>query len=314
MKIARFWLGLLLVSLASASAQVVVEVTLDQDQFLPGEAMPVAVRIINRSGQTLHLGADPDWLTFSIESRDGAVAAKSGEVPVLGAFDLETAEVATKRVDLAPYFTLSHEGRYGITAALHIKNWDREIDSRPKLFDIIQGSKLWEQQVGVPPTGSATNLPPQLRTYVLQQANYLRGRLRLYLRVLDEYSKPVKVVPIGPMVSFGRPDPPQIDRECNLHVLYQNGAASFSYTVFSPDGDLIVRQFHDYVSTRPRMKVDDSGQISVIGGTRRLTSNDVPPSSLDDSDDEPASTVSPASGSSSNAVTSAQGSQKSLKP
>lgn len=269
--------------------------------------MPVAVRIINRSGQTLHLGAESDWLSFSIESRDGSVAPKIGEVPVLGEFDLENSEVATKRVDLAPYFALSHEGRYSIMAAVRIKNWDREIVSRPRAFDLIQGAKIWEQQVGVPSSGTASNLPPQVRTYILQQANYLRGHLRLYLRVVDDYGKSVKVVAIGPMVSFGRPDPPQIDREGNLHVLYQNGAAAFSYTVFNPDGELIVRQVHDYASTRPRMKINDEGLVSVSGGVRRLTANDVPPSSLDDDSDVALSTpTSPSSGTSSNALTSAR--------
>ncbi len=286
MKISPSWVGLiLLASLTGASAQVVVEVTQDQQQYLPGEALPVAVRIINRSGQTLHLGAQRDWLTFGLESREGMVVAKTGETPVMGEFDLDSGQVATKRVDLAPYFSLNQEGRYLVTATVRIKNWDRDISSRPRSFDIIQGAKLWEQEVGVPPSGTGTNLPPQVRRYILQQANYVRGHLRLYLRVMDDYGKALKVVPIGPMVSFGRPDPPQIDGLSNLHVLYQNGASSFSYTVFNPNGEIVVRQVHDYVNSRPRLHTDETGQINVAGGVRRLTANDVPPSSPDDSSD-----------------------------
>ena len=70
------WLSLLLGTVSPAGAQVTAEVTLDQDQFLPGETLVAAVRITNRSGQALHLGAEPDWLSFSVESRDGAVVAK----------------------------------------------------------------------------------------------------------------------------------------------------------------------------------------------------------------------------------------------
>src|SRR5262245_31982051 len=90
-------------SLRIASAQVRVEVTLDQEQFLSGEALPAAVRVTNRSGQTLHLGGQPDWLTFSVESREGSIVVKNGEVPVLGEFTLESSKVATKVADLAPY-------------------------------------------------------------------------------------------------------------------------------------------------------------------------------------------------------------------
>jgi len=46
-----------------ASAQVDIDLSLDQDYFLPSEAIPLAVKITNRSGQQLHLGADADWLT-----------------------------------------------------------------------------------------------------------------------------------------------------------------------------------------------------------------------------------------------------------
>src|SRR5882757_9792078 len=106
MKKIGLWLGLMVPCLLPASAQVSVEVKLDQDQFLPGEAVRVAVRITNRSGQTLHLGAEADWLTFSIESRDGFVVGKDADVPVIGEFVLESSKTATKRIDLAPCFSL----------------------------------------------------------------------------------------------------------------------------------------------------------------------------------------------------------------
>src|SRR5205085_11581182 len=91
-------------SVRIASAQVRGEVTLDQEHFLPGEGLPAAVRVTNRSGQTLHLGGQADWLTFSIESRDGQIVIKNADPPVLGEFTLDSSKVATKVVDLSPYF------------------------------------------------------------------------------------------------------------------------------------------------------------------------------------------------------------------
>ena len=107
MKFSLFIFGLTLLTLVNAPAQVSVEVVLDQEQFLPSESVPVAVRITNRSGQTLHFGADANWLTFSVESADGFVVIKNSDVPVSGEFDLDSSQMATKRVDLAPYFVLS---------------------------------------------------------------------------------------------------------------------------------------------------------------------------------------------------------------
>ena len=276
MKLTGLTLGLALAPLLRMSAQVTAEVTLEQEQFLGGEALPAAVRITNRSGQTLHFGSEPDWLTFLVESRDGFIVVKNGEVPVLGEFTLESSEVATRHVDLAPYFALPRPGRYHVTATVRVKQWDATLTTKPKSFDIIQGAKLWSQDFGVPAAAGVTNQLPEVRKYTLQQANYLRTQLRLYLRLTDAAeSKVIKVFSLGPMVSFSQPEP-QLDKFSNLHLLYQNGARSFSYTVVTPDGDVVVRQTHEYANSRPRLQVDRDGKLVVAGGMRRVSSNDVP--------------------------------------
>ena len=87
----------------NAPAQVTIEVTQDQDQFLLGEALPVAVKITNLSGQKVHLGEEPNWLTFNIESMDGFEVFKSAEVPVVGAFDLESSQMGIKDDRVSQY-------------------------------------------------------------------------------------------------------------------------------------------------------------------------------------------------------------------
>ena len=82
MKALGLWLACLAAALTPVSAQVTVELTLEQDQFLPAESLPLAVRITNRSGQSLRLGRGEDWLSFSVETHDGQVVPKLGEVPV----------------------------------------------------------------------------------------------------------------------------------------------------------------------------------------------------------------------------------------
>jgi len=285
MKLRGLTLGLTLAPLLQMSAQVTAEVTLEQEQFLGGEALPAAVRVTNRSGQTLHFGSEPDWLTFLVESRDGFIVVKNGEVPVLGEFTLESSEVATRHVDLAPYFALPRPGRYHVTATVRVKQWDATLTTKPKSFDIIQGAKLWSQDFGVPAAAGVTNQLPEVRKYTLQQANYLRTQLRLYLRLTDAAeSKVIKVFSLGPMVSFSQPEP-QLDKFSNLHLLYQNGARSFSYTVVTPDGDVVVRQTHEYANSRPRLQLDPDGKLVVAGGMRRVSSNDVPaPKSSPDED------------------------------
>src|SRR5256885_11589598 len=120
---AGLWLSCFLLGAVSLRAQVSVEVVMDQDQFLRGEAIKAGVRITNLSGRDLHLGGEEDWLGFTVESRDGGVVTRLGEVPVKGSFVLESARRATKKVNLEPYFNFSRTGRYAVVAIVRINDW-----------------------------------------------------------------------------------------------------------------------------------------------------------------------------------------------
>jgi hypothetical protein len=264
--------ALLLLACLPASGQVAVELILDQKQFLRDESLPIKVRISNRSGQTLKLAEDPDWLTFQVENRDGSAVPQHEGPVVQEPFELESASAATRRVDLMRFFTLSRPGAYKVTASLRLKDWNQQITSKQENFDIIPGAKIWEQEFGVPRRDG----PPEVRKYTLQQANYLK-QLLLYARVTDARDTEVfRVLPLGPLVSFHNPEA-QVDRASNLHVLFQKYARSFYYVVVSPQGEIQQRETHEYVgSSRPVLRADEFGNFSVSGGTRRRASDDLP--------------------------------------
>ena len=275
----RFWgsiLALLVTSTSCLRAQVSAEIIVDQDQFLRDESVPVKVRITNLSGQTLRLGYEDDWLTFVVENRDNTIVSKEAEIPVKGEFTLDSAFAATKRVDLAPYFTLSRPGRYEVTATVKIKQWDSQITTKPKGFYIMTGAKLWERTFGVP----AANGLPEVRKYTLLQATFNK-RPKIYVRVTDETEvRLFKVFPLGPTVSFSKPEM-QLDKFSNLHVLFQDGAQTFNYSVINPDGELKIRQTHVYVgASRPLLREGDDGYAKVTGGQRLVTKDDVPPTTV----------------------------------
>lgn len=276
------WLAIL--AALPARAQVSIEITQEQDSFLPGESLPVAVRITNLSGQTLRLGGESNWLSFSVEMADGKTVERVCEPNVMGEFELATGKIATRRVDLAPCQAPDRIGRYTLSATIRIPNWDNAVLSQPKSFDIIDGVKLWEQVVGIPKTGGESSGAPELRRYTLLQTDQFHGRMRLYLRVTDSPGNRIlRTVVVGPMHSFSRPEP-QLDKSSNLHLLYADGPHSCSYTVFTPDGDLILRQTHDFGESRPKLRMDDQGNFAVTGGIRRVTSRDVPALKLNDAE------------------------------
>jgi len=265
----KFWILSLMafcVSLLEARAQLSVELILDQQQFLKDESMPIKVKITNRSGQTLHFGKESDWLTFSVDSRDGSLVSKLREVSVSGEFDLESATVATREVDVMPCFDFSQPGRYNVAATIKVHDWDKEISSKPAVVEVKRGSKIWEQQFGVPQKQGL----PETRKYILQQAALLKEQT-LYVRVTDaDENRTFRVFPAGRLLSFSRPEA-QVDRESKLHLLFQNGPHSFLYTVVKPDGDLFLRQTYDFVGGQSvRLRQQEDGFIFVSGGVRRI--------------------------------------------
>jgi hypothetical protein len=121
-----------------------------------------------------------------------------------------------------------------------------------------------------------TNRAPEVRKYTLEEANYLRSQLRMYVQVSDESETHIfKIRAIGPMVSFSQPEA-QLDRLSNLHVIYQSGARVFTYSVVNPGGDIVRQENFDYVNARPRLHTDDDGNITVLGGVRRVKPEGMP--------------------------------------
>ena len=257
-----------------ASAQVTVDLSLDQQQFLPGEDLPVTVHVTNRSGQSLHLG-DTGWLTFFIQSEDGSVVAKKLDPPVKGLFDLDNGDMAIKRVNLGPYFILQHTGTFRVTATVHIGAWNTDISSAPQKFDVINGAQLWSQSFGVSDP-EMPDQPPRVRKFTLIEANYLKDQLRLYVQLSDESDGTIlSVHALGQMISFSQPEA-QLDHVSNLHVLCQSGAMEFTHSVISSGGKITQREFYDYVNSRPRLAEDNDGNIIVRGGVRRPEPGRVP--------------------------------------
>lgn len=278
MKNVAVWFGALLLGALSAGAQIIsVQVLLESEQYVPNEPLIAKVRINNSSGQTLRLGDDPNWLTFVIESHQGPYVRMLKLPDVMGGFELESSHTATKHVDLAPCFDLSKIGRYNVTATVRAPGFTTAYASPTKWFHIANGKPLKEMVFGTPaniaPAGPDGE--PEVRKYILVQAQSGYDS-KLYARVTDRYDNNIKVVPLGTLISFSKPVP-QLDKWSNLHVLFETGGRTFSYSAINPDGLLIARETHEYSDTKPTLGTTDEGRILVHGGQRRPAADDVPP-------------------------------------
>jgi hypothetical protein len=262
-------------SARALSQQVNAELALEQTQFLAGEDIEVAVQITNFSGRELTLGTEKDWLRFAILDGDQAPVRVRHEPSVAGEFTVPSSKVATRRVNLAPAFELTAAGRYRLMAMVKIPQLQKELTPSARTFDIVKGTVLWQQEVGLPPAPGQDPGTTDARKYTLLHSSTTRG-LKLYLRITDPTDAVFyRVFPLSTMVTFSRPEA-QVDQESRLHVLNQYGAKGFIYCVVNPRGELVVRERYDYSNTRPRLRLDADGKIVVGGGTHQPGAFDLP--------------------------------------
>lgn len=271
--------GFLALALAgrAQTSSVQLDLVMDEETFLPGEELPVGVRVSNLTGRPLTLGSATNWLRFYIETKKGQTVDRVGDVPVVGEFTLESSKAGTKWWNLQPYFAFDQTGPHLIYAELRIPELGIHLTSEPATVTMQPSRKMWEMTFGVPPAPGGTNTEIEIRRYALQAATRLKER-RLYARVTDESeSRIFKVVLLDRLLSFANPEQ-QIDAQSRLHVLFQTGGSVYTYCVVNPQGELVIRQQHQISpGARPRLAKEENGDISVRGGYRVPTSFDVPP-------------------------------------
>lgn len=187
----------------SVWGQLTIRLSLDQNVYLSGEAVIARVEISNLSGQTISLGSAPDWLRFSVESHDGTLVNRLGDVDMSGAFDLPSSVVAARSVNILPAFDMLRSGRYKVTATAKVEDWGQFYNSNSVTLDVVKGVEVTRFDVGVPKSLDAPqNEMPEVRRYSLIRVAYL-DKMRLYVRITDVASNAIyQVMPICGMVAF----------------------------------------------------------------------------------------------------------------
>ena len=280
----RFW-GVLLVvcSLSRLPLSVFgeglqMELLTEQLEFLPNEPLHVGLRIQNRSGQPVVLGQANDWIRFAVFDVEKHLVLKRSDPPPGEVFVLPNGQEVIKSFNLAPHFDLSTPGSFVITAQVNVRQWNETLPVNARRIDVVRGIKLATLVQGVADP-EAPNAPPQMRTYTLQQKRNA-GRQQLYLRVAAEDGFEVfNVLPVGSVVPFGRPEM-HVDRRGAVHLLFQNGAREYLYCNADAQGAMVRRHSYQVYQSRPKLRVDERGNLEVVGGRRTPSAMDWPVTKL----------------------------------
>jgi hypothetical protein len=253
-------------------AQIDVDLVLEREFFLPAEPVEVGLRIANFTGDPLKLGAQRDWLQFSVESAKGNVVSKLAEPPESGEFTLQQSTRGTLRWNLTPMFSIDQPGTYRVVATVRLPSGEA-YTTLPASFEVIAGVKLNEpREVGVKLPDGTT----ERRKFILQQVNFL-AKVQLYLRITDvAESHTFAVIPLGSTVSFDRAQW-VVDRETQFHVLHRATGSQYLYHVFLGDGSIVARQLWARSNEgRPELKVNDDGLVRVYNAVRISSPGDLP--------------------------------------
>ena len=260
---------------------VMVDVISNRDQFIPGEALQIGVRIANQSGRPIHLGLDDRWLEIVVQDADGNLVPQTGKLPVVGEIKIENSTRVTRRFNLTQAVPLTKPGKYVVHASVRIREagWSEDVGANPLIVNVFAPRIIWKETFGIPPAAGRDPGPPQTRTYALEQVHCFKTKMKLYLRITDQTGdKTYSVQQIDDITNFSKWYA-DVDGYGNLHVLHQTPRAiarAYSYVVFSPYGEMLIRQTHNVDETQPRLYASESGLIRVRGGVRVPNGTDLP--------------------------------------
>ncbi|MDB4665088.1 hypothetical protein OAE97_01950 [Verrucomicrobia bacterium] len=268
-----FSLGL--VGVLGLQAQVDISLQFKKEFYLAHESLLAEVVIINFSGKTLTFGQDRHWLQFIVEPRNGSFIERNGDLDTMEVFQIPNASKGIRRVHLVPTYKIEMPGSYKITAFVNFPELGMQKATPPVEIVVLSSTVVWKREIGLvrdeqDPAGGI-----DVRRYSLMRA-VNRNKIDLYVKVTDKFEGEVfGIYSLGNIVSFGEPEK-QVGRHSNLHVLMQNGARSFRYSIVKPDGKILLRQRWDYSNTRPRLGMDSDGLMEVKGGVRKPSFDDIP--------------------------------------
>ncbi|MEI6085268.1 MAG: hypothetical protein WCS70_13335 [Verrucomicrobiota bacterium] len=252
---------LFFLSVGIASAQLSVQIRASKDMYLVYEGIPVTVSIRNYSGRTIQLEntGETSWLKFVITDESNNAVPATAEFVAGEAVLIPAGQTISRVIDLLPFYQLRSRGTYRVQAAV---TGGGMVASSPQLnLILINGREVWTQTIGLPMVDSTQE---EYRVYSLL-ARREGTKEQLYVGLRGEPSGTVfSLVPLGPCLSTSDIQA-RLDKEANLHVIFQNGPRSYGYVQINTGAKVVTRAaYSDYLST-PGFQ-ETNNLLVVVGG------------------------------------------------
>lgn len=260
------------------SGQIELSVKLSDDRILQGEPLFAFIEIENNAGKPILIGNQPGWLDVDIDQKVGGIALKTGSLAATKGVTISPGQAQSIPVRIDELYNLLTAARYTLMATLKVDGWSQTFKSKEYFFDVVTGTTIWNRAYSAP---GLTGLNGQtgVFTYNLVTTAGANGK-KLLFQIKD--TDPVRIlrtVPICKMISFSKPEA-MIDPASNLHILCQYGRISFTYNIYNPRGELLVRTTYQTNPAKPFLHANSEGIIEVRGGKRVAMETDFLPDSF----------------------------------
>jgi len=253
-----------IILLPSLHAQIQVELKISRRFFMTYEPVVATVSITNRAGRDIVL-QDADnqkWFSFSIFNGDDSPVGPRDLNYQVSPLTIPAGQTLKRKVNLNELYPINEFGLYRIRASVYFAELHKYFSSVPVSIEISEGKLIWQQVVGVPEgqEGAGTNRVISLLSFRLPDQN------QLYVRVEDREAGIVYCNhSIGRLLESG---PPQalLDLQNQIHLLQLVGPATYGYTKVGLNGELLEQSSYNQVKSRPHLKKQANGNVTVVGG------------------------------------------------
>ena len=255
-----------------ASAQVSVELTINNSNYIQYEAIYAKVTLRNFSAHPLPFGESKELsgnLKFEIEGPDEGFVRQTdaGLPPMLGTI-LVPGETKTMTFILSKYYFLQKKGRYKVKAYIEHPQLTSAYESNACFFSIIDGNTILERSVGIPdfiPTKESSGGKIKTRKYSI--ISFFDGRNKVYAVSVEDESMVYAVKRIGFDMGANLKPSCEIDSLSRINILLPVSPKVFAYYVYGIDGKLEKRDIYMKTNTTPTLVADKKdGAVMIVGG------------------------------------------------
>jgi hypothetical protein len=281
MKIPRSLLLLCLTvaAVASASAQITVDLSIKRRLFIANEPLIATVTVNNLTGRDITLADTPQmpWFSFQVNGRGERIIGPRNPNYGLDPLEIKAGGSMRRSVNLNELYQIADYGIYRIRANIYFAEAKKFFSSKPTAIEITDGRLLWKRNVGSPSDDG-------VRTFSIlghQQGEYTVA----YVRVEDREKGTVYCVhELGRMLE-GQPPLMEFDLANNLYVLQLVGQRDYVLSKIGINGEYLGQTRYSAPKSRMYLRKLDDGQLQVVGGRRveEVAQNPaIPPTKLSD--------------------------------